>query len=188
MYTIKLFLFIIPLVISSRIDQDSYSPFDSISPQPKSRFAMLDDVKILANGLLQLGHGLKDFVHKTKGQINDIFEKLNIFDQSFYDLSLQTNEIKEEEKKLRTTTSKLQVKNEEVKNMSLELNSKLENVLEEKILLQQKVRYLEEQLTNLIKNQPEIQEHPEVTSLKVSRNQKVFMIMFKCGFLKKYLR
>lgn len=166
MYTIKLFLFIIPLVISSTIDQDLYSPFDSIPPQPKSRFAMLDDVKILANGLLQLGHGLKDFVHKTKGQINDIFEKLNIFDQSFYDLSLQTNEIKEEEKKLRTTTSKLQVKNEEVKNMSLELNSKLENVLEEKILLQQKVRYLEEQLTNLIKNQTEIQEHPEVTSLK----------------------
>lgn len=38
--------------------------------------------------LLQLGHGLKDFVHKTKGQINDIFQKLNIFDQSFYDLSL----------------------------------------------------------------------------------------------------
>ncbi|XP_054430116.1 angiopoietin-related protein 3 [Pteronotus mesoamericanus] len=165
MYLIKLILFIAPLVISSRIDQD-YSTFDSIAPQPKSRFAMLDDVKILANGLLQLGHGLKDFVHKTKGQINDIFQKLNIFDQSFYDLSLQTNEIKEEEKKLRKTTSKLQVKNEEVKNMSLELNSKLENILEEKILLQQKVRYLEEQLTNLIKNQPEIQEHPEVTSLK----------------------
>ncbi|XP_066228286.1 angiopoietin-related protein 3 [Saccopteryx leptura] len=165
MYMFKLFLFIAPLVISSRIDQD-YSPVDSISPQRKSRFAMLDDVKILANGLLQLGHGLKDFVHKTKGQINDIFEKLNIFDQSFYDLSLQTNEIKEEEKKLRKTTSKLQVKNEEVKNMSLELNSKLENVLKEKMLLQQKVRHLEEQLTNLIKNQPEIQEHPEVTSLK----------------------
>ncbi|XP_025727538.1 angiopoietin-related protein 3 [Callorhinus ursinus] len=165
MHTIKLFLFIIPLVISSKTDQD-YSSYDSMSPEPKSRFAMLDDVKILANGLLQLGHGLKDFVHKTKGQINDIFQKLNIFDQSFYDLSLQTNEIKEEEKELRRTTSKLQVKNEEVKNMSLELNSKLESLLEEKILLQQKVRYLEKQLTNLIKNQPEIQEHPEVTSLK----------------------
>uniref|UniRef100_A0A3Q2I6H2 Angiopoietin like 3 n=1 Tax=Equus caballus TaxID=9796 RepID=A0A3Q2I6H2_HORSE len=165
MYTIKLFLVIAPLVISSRIDQD-YSSLDSIPPEPKSRFAMLDDVKILANGLLQLGHGLKDFVHKTKGQINDIFQKLNIFDQSFYALSLQTNEIKEEEKELRRTTSKLQVKNEEVKNMSLELNSKLESLLEEKSLLQQKVKYLEEQLTKLIKNQPEIQEHPEVTSLK----------------------
>ncbi|XP_012787848.2 LOW QUALITY PROTEIN: angiopoietin-related protein 3 [Sorex araneus] len=165
MYTIKVFLFIIPLVISSRIDQD-YSTLDSASPEPNSRFAMLDDVKILANGLLQLGHGLKDFVHKTKGQINDIFQKLNIFDQSFYDLSLQTNEIKEEEKELRKTTSKLQIKNEEVKNMSLELNSKLENLLEEKILLQRKVKYLEEQLTHLIKEQPEIQEYPEVTSLK----------------------
>ncbi|XP_042104945.1 angiopoietin-related protein 3 isoform X2 [Ovis aries] len=168
MYTIKLFLFIAPLVISSRTDQD-YTSLDSISPEPKSRFAMLDDVKILANGLLQLGHGLKDFVHKTKGQINDIFQKLNIFDQSFYDLSLQTNEIKEEEKELRRATSKLQVKNEEVKNMSLELDSKLESLLEEKILLQQKVRYLEDQLTNLIKNQPQIQEHLEVTSLKLRR-------------------
>ncbi|XP_053070152.1 angiopoietin-related protein 3 isoform X2 [Acinonyx jubatus] len=165
MHTIKLFLFIVPLVISSKIDQD-YSSYDSMSPEPKSRFAMLDDVKILANGLLQLGHGLKDFVHKTKGQINDIFQKLNIFDQSFYDLSLQTNEIKEEEKELRRTTSKLQVKNEEVKNMSLELTSKLESLLEEKNLLQQKVKYLEKQLTNLTKNQPEIQEHPEITSLK----------------------
>ncbi|XP_036767173.2 angiopoietin-related protein 3 isoform X1 [Manis pentadactyla] len=165
MYMIKFLLFIVPLVISSRTDQE-LSSFDSKSSEPKSRFAMLDDVKILANGLLQLGHGLKDFVHKTKGQINDIFQKLNIFDQSFYDLSLQTNEIKEEEKELRRTTSKLQVKNEEVKNMSLELNSKLESLLEEKVLLQQKVKYLEKQLTNLIKNQSEIQEHPEVTSLK----------------------
>lgn len=177
MYTIKLFLFIAPLVISSTTDQD-YASSDSVSPQPKSRFAMLDDVRILASGLLQLGQGLKDFVHKTKSQINDIFKKLNIFDQSFIDLSLQTNEIKEEEKELRRTTSKLQVKNEEVKNMSLELNSKLESLLEEKILLQQRVRYLEKQLTNLIKYQPECQEHPEVTSFKVSRNQKGFMIMF----------
>lgn len=165
MYTIKLFLFIIPLVISSRIEQQN-SSFDSISSEPKSRFAMLDDVKILANGLLQLGHGLKDFVHKTKGQINDIFQKLNIFDQSFYDLSLQTNEIREEEQELRRATSKLQVRNAEVRNMSLELSSKLEGLLEEKSVLQQKVRYLEEQLTHLIQNQPGIQEHPEVTSLK----------------------
>ena len=54
--------------------------------------------------------------------------------------------------------------------MSLELDSKLESLLEEKILLQQKVRYLEDQLTDLIKNQPQIQEYLEVTSLKVSRN------------------
>ncbi|XP_004699435.1 angiopoietin-related protein 3 [Echinops telfairi] len=164
MYTIKLFLCIVPLVISSRIDQDS--SLDVLPPAPKSRFAMLDDVKILANGLLQLGHGLKDFVHKTKGQINDIFQKLNIFDKYFDDLSVQTSAIQEEEMELRRTTSRLQSKNEEVKNMSLELNAKLESLLVEKILLQNKVRGLEEQLTHLIQNQPEIQQHPEVTSLK----------------------
>ncbi|XP_021015267.1 angiopoietin-related protein 3 [Mus caroli] len=165
MHTIKLFLFVVPLVIASRVDPD-LSSFDSAPSEPKSRFAMLDDVKILANGLLQLGHGLKDFVHKTKGQINDIFQKLNIFDQSFYDLSLRTNEIKEEEKELRRTTSKLQVRNEEVKNMSVELNAKLESLLEEKTALQHKVRALEEQLTNLILSPAGAQEHPEVASLK----------------------
>jgi hypothetical protein len=66
--------------------------------------------------------------------------------------------------------------------MSLELNSKLESLLEEKILLQQKVRYLEEQLTNLIQNQPEIQEHPEVTSLKVSRNLRAHDYVFNMDF------
>uniref|UniRef100_A0A8C6N2F1 Angiopoietin-related protein 3 n=1 Tax=Mus spicilegus TaxID=10103 RepID=A0A8C6N2F1_MUSSI len=168
MHTIKLFLFVVPLVIASRVDPD-LSSFDSAPSEPKSRFAMLDDVKILANGLLQLGHGLKDFVHKTKGQINDIFQKLNIFDQSFYDLSLRTNEIKEEEKELRITTSKLQVKNEEVKNMSVELNTKLESLLEEKTALQHKVRALEEQLSNLILSAAGAQEPPEVTSLKLRK-------------------
>ncbi|XP_028939156.1 angiopoietin-related protein 3 [Ornithorhynchus anatinus] len=165
MRTIILFVLFSPFVISSGIDQD-YSPFDSPLPDSKSRFAMLDDVKILANGLLQLGHGLKDFVHKTKGQINDIFKKLNIFDQSFYALSEQTNELKVEEEQLRETTSKLQARNEEMKNMSLELNSKLEGLLREKLQLQQKVGGLEEKLANFDKIQPEIQEPKEVISLK----------------------
>uniref|UniRef100_H0V783 Angiopoietin-related protein 3 n=1 Tax=Cavia porcellus TaxID=10141 RepID=H0V783_CAVPO len=165
MYIIKFFLIIVLLVLSSRTDQDNLS-FDATTSEPKPRFAMLNDVKTVANGLLQLGYSFRDFTHKTKGQMRDIFQKLNTFDQSFYDLSLQTNEIKEDEEELRRTTSKLRVKNEEVKNMSLELNSKLETLLEEKLLLQRRVRYLEEQLTNLLQNQPDIQEHPEVTSLK----------------------
>ncbi|XP_068948961.1 angiopoietin-related protein 3-like [Petaurus breviceps papuanus] len=165
MRAISLFFLIVPLVISSGMGQE-HPPPDSPPPEPKSRFAMLDDVKILANGLLQLGHGLKDFVHKTKSQINDIFQKLNIFDKSFYDLSLQTNEIKEEERQLRKTTSNLQAKNEEMKNLSLELNSKLEDLLEEKSQLQQKVRSLEEKLISLLHSRPEGQDPQEVTFLK----------------------
>ncbi|XP_072725109.1 angiopoietin-related protein 3 [Ciconia boyciana] len=166
MKIILVFLFIAPLALSARAEKD-YSPFDSAaSPETKSRFAMLDDVRILANGLLQLGHGLKDFVHKTKGQMNDIFQKLYIFDRSFYELSLQTSEIKEEEEQLRQTTARLQINNEEIKNLSQEMNSKIEDLIQNKIQLQEKVWGLEDKVTKLATIQPSMQETKDISSLK----------------------
>ncbi|KFV74348.1 Angiopoietin-related protein 3, partial [Struthio camelus australis] len=166
MRTVLIFVFIAPLAISARAEKD-YSSFDSAAPpETKSRFAMLDDVRILANGLLQLGHGLKDFVHKTKGQMNDIFQKLNIFDKSFYELSLQTSEIKEEEEQLRQTTARLQINNEEIKNLSQEMNSKIEHLIQNKIQLQEKVWGLEDKVTKLAIIQPTKQETNEISSLK----------------------
>ncbi|KFQ90219.1 Angiopoietin-related protein 3, partial [Phoenicopterus ruber ruber] len=166
MKIILVFLFIAPLVLSARAEKDYY-PFDSpASPETKSRFALLDDVRILANGLLQLGHGLKDFVHKTKGQMNDIFQKLYIFDRSFYELSLQTSEIKEEEEQLRQTTARLQIHNEEIKNLSQEMNSKIEDLMQNKIQLQEKVWGLEDKVTKLAIIQPSMQETKEISSLK----------------------
>ncbi|KFQ66403.1 Angiopoietin-related protein 3, partial [Pelecanus crispus] len=166
MKIILVFLFIAPLALSARGEKD-YSSLDSAtSPETKSRFAMLDDVRILANGLLQLGHGLKDFVHKTKGQMNDIFQKLYIFDRSFYELSLQTSEIKEEEEQLRQTTARLQINNEEIKNLSQEMNSKIEDLIQNKIQLQEKVWGLEDKVTKLAIIQPSIQETKDISSLK----------------------
>ncbi|KAM8930895.1 angiopoietin-related protein 3 [Pelodytes ibericus] len=162
----KLILFIvIPLVLSASIEKDDVD-FESVATEPKSRFAMLDDVRILANGLLQLGHGLKDFVQKTKGQINEIFHKLNLFDKSFYNLSEQTNEIREKEEVLTETTSKLQANNEELKNMSQKIHSQIENLLQDKTQLQSKVGKLEEKLSHIIKGNPEESELKEVTTLK----------------------
>ncbi|KFP49180.1 Angiopoietin-related protein 3, partial [Cathartes aura] len=166
MKIVLVFLFIVPLALSATAEKD-YSSFDSaLSPETKSRFAMLDDVRILANGLLQLGHGLKDFVHKTKGQMNDIFQKLYIFDRSFYELSLQTSEIKEEEEQLRQTTARLQINNEEIKNLSQEMNSKIEDLIQNKIQLQEKVWGLEDKVTKLAIIQPSMQETKEISSLK----------------------
>ncbi|KFW07476.1 Angiopoietin-related protein 3, partial [Fulmarus glacialis] len=166
MKIILVFLFIAPLALSARAEKD-FSSFDSAaSPETKSRFAMLDDVRILANGLLQLGHGLKDFVHKTKGQMNDIFQKLYIFDRSFYELSLQTSEIKEEEEQLRQTTARLQINNEEIKNLSQEMNSKIDDLIQNKIQLQEKVWGLEDKVTKLAIIQPSMQETKEISSLK----------------------
>ncbi|KFV62550.1 Angiopoietin-related protein 3, partial [Dryobates pubescens] len=166
MKIVLIFLFIAPLAPSAWAEKD-HSSFDSaVSPETKSRFAMLDDVRILANGLLQLGHGLKDFVHKTKGQMNDIFQKLYIFDRSFYELSLQTSEIKEEEELLRQTTARLQINNEEIKNLSQEMNLKIEDLIQNKIQLQEQVWGLEDKVTKLAIIQPSMEETKEISSLK----------------------
>ncbi|XP_024134141.1 angiopoietin-related protein 3 [Oryzias melastigma] len=139
------------------------------APSPteiKSRFAMLDDVRLLANGLLQLGQSLREFVHKTKGQINDIFQKLNIFDRSFYQLSVVTSEIKEEEEELKKTTNFLKANNEEIRNLSLEINSKINNILQERTQLQKKVGSLEERLKGLSQSMIPSDQLSEITTLK----------------------
>ncbi|XP_061681687.1 angiopoietin-related protein 3 [Syngnathoides biaculeatus] len=136
------------------------------STEAKSRFAMLDDVRLLANGLLQLGQSLREFVHKTKNQINDIFQKLNIFDRSFYQLSVVTSEIKEEEEELKRTTSVLKTNNEEIKNLSLEINSKINNIVEERAQLQGKVGSLEERLKGLSEHMLPGDQLKEITALK----------------------
>lgn len=133
----------------------------------KSRFAMLDDVRLLANGLLQLGQSLREFVHKTKAQINDIFQKLNIFDRSFYQLSVVTSEIKEEEEELKKTTSFLKTNNEEIKNLSLEINSKINGIVQERTQLQNKVGNLEEKLKGLSQSLVHADQLSEITTLKV---------------------
>ncbi|XP_009072386.1 PREDICTED: angiopoietin-related protein 3 [Acanthisitta chloris] len=166
MKIILAFLFIAPFALAARVEKDYFSADSAASHEMKSRFAMLDDVRILANGLLQLGHGLKDFVHKTKGQMNDIFQKLYIFDRSFYELSLQTSEIKEEEEQLRQTTARLQINNEEIKNLSQEMNLKIEDLIQNKIQLQEKVWGLEDKVTKLAIIQPSTQETKEISSLR----------------------
>lgn len=168
MKIIPVLLFLASLALPAGADKDFFSVGSAGSPETKSRFAMLDDVRILANGLLQLGHGLKDFVHKTKGQMNDIFQKLYIFDRSFYELSVQTSEIKEEEEQLRQTTARLQINNEEIKNLSQEMNLKIEDLIQNKIQLQEQVWGLEDKVTKLAIIQPSVQETEEISSLKVS--------------------
>ena len=136
--------------------------------ETRSRFAALDDVRLLANGLLQLGQSLREFVQKTKGQINDIFQKLNIFDRSFYQLSMMASEIKEEEEELKRTTVALRANNEEIKGLSVEISSKVESMLQEKGHLQSKLEGLEEKLSSLSHGLMASDSVAEINSLRVS--------------------
>lgn len=168
------FLFILvaswPLVLCAKEESMSKdSPLPQVpAVETRSRFAALDDVRLLANGLLQLGHSLRDFVHKTKSQINDIFQKLNIFDSSFNQLSVLASEIKGEEEELKKTTVVLKANNEEIRNLSLEINSKVESILQERSQLRSKVGGLEVKLSGLSQGLVPAEQLAEINSLKVS--------------------
>ncbi|KAM9326879.1 angiopoietin-related protein 3 [Gastrophryne carolinensis] len=159
-------LILLPLVLSASIEKKDDPQIEVLPTESRSRFAMLDDVRILANGLLQLGHGLKDFVHKTKAQINEIFLKLNLFDKSFYDLSEQTNEIREKEEELKEKTSKLQEKNEELKTLANKIYNQIDHLLQDKTQLQAKILKLEEKVNQITEGQPEGADHKEISTLK----------------------
>lgn len=172
MKIILLFFFLI-LSVTNAASNQKRTPTEApilstVQPtEARSRFAMLDDVRLLANGLLQLGQSLREFVHKTKAQINDIFQKLNIFDRSFYQLSVVTSEIKEEEEKLKKTTIDLKANNEEIRNLSMEINSKINNILQERSQLHNKVGGLEEKLKGLSQSIMPLEQLQEISTLKV---------------------
>ncbi|XP_032884161.1 angiopoietin-related protein 3 [Amblyraja radiata] len=140
---------------------------DYSGSKPSSGFAMLDDVRILANGLLQLGHGLKDFVQKTKDQVKEIFEKISIFDRSFTELSKETNGIKLDEQTLKNHTAILQARNDELKIISLDIREKLNGIVENQTVLETKVEGLEDKLYKLNEIKSEILEIKKIPSLKV---------------------
>uniref|UniRef100_A0A8C4YDQ7 Angiopoietin like 4 n=1 Tax=Gopherus evgoodei TaxID=1825980 RepID=A0A8C4YDQ7_9SAUR len=51
--------------------------FPAGSKERKVQFASWDEVNVIAHGLLQLGHGLKEHVEKTKGQLRDLGGRLS---------------------------------------------------------------------------------------------------------------
>ncbi|XP_035993828.1 angiopoietin-related protein 3 isoform X2 [Fundulus heteroclitus] len=135
-------------------------------PATSSLFAPLDDVHLLSNGLLQLGQSMREFVQKTKGQITTIFQKLNIFDRSFSQLSALAGEIKEGEEELKETAVVLNTHNEEIKELSEKISSKMESLLQEKSQLLNKVESLAEKLSSLSVGPVTITRVAEINSLR----------------------
>ncbi|XP_017558892.1 angiopoietin-related protein 3-like [Pygocentrus nattereri] len=167
--TMKLALLMILIVLTNAIlAAENMGTEEPDLPQvgTRSTFAGLDDVRLIANGLLQLGKNLRDFVQKTKGQINDILQKLNIFDKSFYQLSVLASEIKEEEEELKKTTVVLKANNEEIKSLSLEINSKVEEIMMERTQLREQVGGLEEKMSGLSHGLLSADQVAEITALK----------------------
>lgn len=45
--------------------------------EPPPRYASWDEVNVLAHGLLQLGHGLREHAERTRGQLGALERRLN---------------------------------------------------------------------------------------------------------------
>ncbi|XP_057190715.1 angiopoietin-related protein 3-like [Triplophysa rosa] len=162
--TMKLVLLFAFLAASQSMPTEPILP--ELQIETRSRFAALDEVQLLANGLLQLGSSLRDFVQNTKNQINDIFQKLTIFDKSFYQFFVLTSEIKKEEEELKKTTVILKANNEEIKSLSLEINSKVNDIINERNHLRTQVGRVEERLSSLSQSLLSVDQHAEISTLK----------------------
>lgn len=163
---ILLFLLAIhlPATLSDVADSPTSRPRGS-----QSGFAAMDDVRSLANGLLNLGQSLREFVDNTRSQIKNIFQKLNLFAVSFHQLEQLASEIKEEEEELKKTTVALQANNEEIKGLSVQINSRVDSILLEKSSLQDKLQGLEEKLSSLSRGLTTSKHTVEIIGLRVSQ-------------------
>ncbi|NXG55549.1 ANGL4 protein, partial [Hemiprocne comata] len=64
-------------------------------------FASWDEVNVIAHGLLQLGHGLKEHVDRTKGQMRELGSRLSAHNSSLGRLLRQAREAQERGQRLR---------------------------------------------------------------------------------------
>ncbi|NWZ26116.1 ANGL4 protein, partial [Asarcornis scutulata] len=68
-------------------------------------FASWDEVNVIAHGLLQLGHGLKEHVDRTKGQMRELGSRLSAHNSSMGRLLRQARETQEQGELLRASGS-----------------------------------------------------------------------------------
>uniref|UniRef100_A0AAV2JTL6 Fibrinogen C-terminal domain-containing protein n=1 Tax=Knipowitschia caucasica TaxID=637954 RepID=A0AAV2JTL6_KNICA len=105
--------------------------------------------------------------------MNDIVHKLNIVDHSFNRLTVLASEIKEEEEELKKTTVVLKASNEEMKDLSVRLYSKVDTILQEKSRLQNKVQGLEERLSSMSQGLVTREQVQELNALRLATSMQL---------------
>ncbi|KAJ8408326.1 hypothetical protein AAFF_G00257400 [Aldrovandia affinis] len=121
--------------------------------EQKVRYASWDDVNVIAHGLLQLGHGLKEHVDKTKGQVRDIAAKLRSFDGTVAELGRQTQRLQEDGEALRAKARGLEERENQVLNMSAELWEKTEELQRDRQRVHDRVGKLEEKVDGMLQGE-----------------------------------
>ncbi|MBN3302998.1 ANGL4 protein, partial [Amia calva] len=152
----KTTLAILALFIATLLEVSTGFPgFDrkgAAGKEKKVQFASWDDVNVIAHGLLQLGHGLKEHVDKTKGQLRDISVKLKTFNGTVTELSRQTQRLQEDGEALKAKAQGLEERESLVLSVSTELRQKAEEMQREGQTVQDRVSKLEEKVDGLLED------------------------------------
>ncbi|XP_043946617.1 angiopoietin-related protein 4 [Protopterus annectens] len=111
--------------------------------EKKVQYASWDELNVLAHGLLQLGHGLKEHVDKTKGQMKEVFSKFNAHNSTLSELLNQVKQVRNENENLVSKATQLERKDAYFVNLSAELKEKVQELQGEQMDEAKRLKALE---------------------------------------------
>ncbi|KAM9265334.1 angiopoietin-related protein 4 [Morus bassanus] len=120
----------------------------------RAQFASWDEVNVIAHGLLQLGHGLKEHVDRTKGQMRELGSRLSAHNSSMGRLLRQAREAQERGERLRASVRELEGRGRQLLNLSEALRQRLEEVAADKAEIQGRLELLEGRVRQALQARP----------------------------------
>ncbi|XP_030365165.1 angiopoietin-related protein 4 [Strigops habroptila] len=120
----------------------------------RAQFASWDEVNVIAHGLLQLGHGLKEHVDRTKGQMRELGSRLSAHNSSLGRLLRQARDAQEQGERLRDSVRELEGRGRQLLNLSEALRQRLEEVAADKAEIQGRLEQIEGRLRLALQARP----------------------------------
>ncbi|XP_006137918.2 angiopoietin-related protein 3-like [Pelodiscus sinensis] len=109
-----------------------------------------EEIRVLSQGVLKLGAGLKEQVDYTKEQITSFFRQLKIFNDSLLELLEQVSLNKRLENGLMEKTQQLEIRNQVLCRLSAELQNQLAEVMRYKMTFNTRLEFLEKEIANAL--------------------------------------
>ncbi|XP_078411958.1 angiopoietin-related protein 4 [Cetorhinus maximus] len=119
---------------------------DSAARERKMQFASWDEVNLIAHGLLQLGHGLKQHVERTKEQLRGVTEQLSAHNRTLGELAGRLGE-----QRLGLEAEGLQTRpGTHLPQVSASLRHKVEEMQQDRLRMDKALQSLEEKLESIV--------------------------------------
>ncbi|XP_075300261.1 angiopoietin-related protein 4 [Opisthocomus hoazin] len=129
-------------------------PAAGLGRERRAQFASWDEVNVIAHGLLQLGHGLKEQADRTKGQMRELGSRLSAHNSSMGRLLRQAREARERGERLRASVRELEGRGRQLLNLSEALRQRLEEVAADKAQIRGRLELLEGRVRTALLGRP----------------------------------